>query len=291
MNARRLVPGLLAASLMLGVTVFTAIGQAQQPPIVVAFSPAKVSLDPAAADAVFQQAAARTIPLVAQNLIRPFGGGTVKEVRIRALHDGKMLYVELSWADAVQDRSPLRQTAFTDAVALQFPIRPGGPPSPFMGDKDRPVNIWQWKASWQEEITRGRDLRVAYPGMFVDYYYDVHLAKTAKDREGFNAGAAAGNLLSRPRRSSAVEDLVAWGFGTITSQPRQDVIGFGAWKAGRWTVIMSRPLGTPDEADVQFAPGGRTMVNFAVWDGRHSQRNGQKSVTLVWWPLTFSPTR
>lgn len=291
MNARRLVPGLLAASLMLGVTVFTAIGQAQQPPIVVAFSPAKVPLDPAAADAVFQQAAARTIPLVAQNLIRPFGGGTVKEVRIRALHDGKMLYVELSWADAVQDRSPLRQTAFTDAVALQFPIRPGGPPSPFMGDKDRPVNIWQWKASWQEEITRGRDLRVAYPGMFVDYYYDVHLAKTAKDREGFNAGAAAGNLLSRPRRSSAVEDLVAWGFGTITSQPRQDVIGFGAWKAGRWTVIMSRPLITPDEADVQFKPGESTLVNFAVWDGRHRQRNGQKNVTLMWWPLQFSAVR
>ncbi len=291
MNSRRLVPGLLAASLMLGVTVFTAIGQPQQPPIVVAFTTTKVPLDPAAADAIFQQAAARTIPLVAQNLIRPFGGGTVKEVRIRALHDGKLLYVELSWADAVQDRSPLRQTAFTDAVALQFPIRPGGPPSPFMGDKDRPVNIWQWKASWQEEIMRGRDLRVAYPGMFVDYYYDVHLAKTAKDREGFNAGAAAGNLLSRPRRSSAVEDLVAWGFGTITSQPRQDVIGFGTWKAGRWTVIMSRPLTTPDEADAQFKPGESTLVNFAVWDGRHRQRNGQKSVTLMWWPLHLSPAR
>jgi len=292
MTARRLFAGGVAAALGLGLSVVTAVGQPQQPPIVVAFTTAKVPLDPAVADAVFQQAEARTIPLVAQNLIRPFGGGTAKEIRFRALHDGKMIYAELSWTDATSDRTPLRQTAFTDAVALQFPLHLGPPlASPFMGDRTRPVNIWQWKASWQDEVTRGRDLKVAYPNMFVDYYYDVHLAKTARDREGFNAGAAAGNLVSQARRASAVEDLVAWGFGTITSQPHQDVIGFGAWKGGRWTVVMTRPLATPDEADVQFAPGGRTMVNFAVWDGRHSQRNGQKSVTLVWWPLTFSPAR
>ncbi len=307
MSIRRFVRGAAAAVLAIGVSaivaavvtilavgavILTAAGQPQQPPIVVAFTTSRVPLDPAAADAAFRQAEARTIPLVAQNLIRPFGGGTVKEIQIRALHDGKMVYVELSWADATADRTPLRQTAFTDAVALQFPVRPGTPlPSPFMGDRNRPVNIWQWKAAWQEEVTRGRDLRVAYPNMFVDYYYDVHLAKTANDRAGFNAGAAAGNLLSQPRRTSAVEDLVAWGFGTITSQSHQDVVGFGTWKGGRWMVIMARPLATPDEADVQFKPGESTLVNFAVWDGNHRQRNGQKNVTLLWWPLQFSPSR
>ncbi len=292
MMAHRLIAAVAAATLALGVAVFTAVGQPQQPPIVVAYTTAKVPLDPSAADAVFQQAAARTIPLVPQNLIRPFATSTVKEIRIRALHDGKMLYVELSWADATPDRAPLRQTVLTDAVALQFPLQLGAPlASPLMGDRNRPVNIWQWKASWQDEITQSRDLRAAYPNMFVDYYYDVHLAKTAKDREGFNAGAAAGNLLSRPRRSSAVEDLVAWGFGTITSHPHQDVIGFGTWKRGRWTVIMARPLATPDEADVQFKPGESTLVNFAVWDGHFRQRNGQKNITMVWWPLQLSPAR
>jgi len=292
MTPRRVFSGGAAAVVALGLTVVTAVGQPQQPPIAIAFTTAKVPLDPGAAGAIFQRAEARAIPLVAQSLIRPFGGGTVKEIRIRALHDGKMVYIELTWADATADRSPPRQTDFTDAVAVQFPLQLGPPlASPLMGDRTRPVNIWQWKASWQDEVTRGRDLKVAYPNMFVDYYYDVHLAKTARDREGFNAGASAGNLISQARRSSAVEDLVAWGFGTITSQPHQDVVGFGAWKGGRWTVVMARPLVTPDEADVQFASGGRTMVNFAVWDGRSGQRNGQKNVTLVWWPLQLSPVR
>jgi hypothetical protein len=292
MNVRRLVAGCLTASLVLGLAVVMAVGQPQQPPIVAAFTTSKVPLDPTAAAAVFRQAAPRTIPLVAQALIKPFGGGTVKEIQLSALHDGRMVYFELTWADATPDRGPLGPSGFTDAVALQFPLSTAPPlASPLMGDRNRPVNIWQWKAAWQDEVTRSRDLRAVYPHMFVDYYYDVHLAKTAREREGFNAGAAAGNLLSRPRRASAVEDLVAWGFGTVTTQAHQDVIGFGAWRGGRWTVVMARPLVTPDEADVQFAVGSPTLLNVAVWDGRQRQRNGQKSVTLTWWPLEFGPRR
>jgi hypothetical protein len=292
MSALRLAAGGTAVGLVLGLAVMIAVGQPQQPPIVVAFTAARVPLDPAAADIAFRRAEARTIPLVAQTLIKPFGGGTVREIRLRALHDRRMIYFELMWADPTSDRRGLRLAEFTDAVALQFPLTTDPPlASPLMGDRNRPVNIWQWKAAWQDEVTRGRDLRAIYPNMFVDYYYDVHLAKTARDREGFNAGVAAGNLLSRARRTSAAEDLVAWGFGTVTTQPRQDVIGFGVWKNGRWTVVMARPLVTRDESDVQFAPGKPTLVNFAVWDGGHQQRNGQKSVTLTWWPLTLRPAR
>lgn len=282
---------MMAAVLVLGIALFTAVGAPQQPPIEVAFTTAKVPLDVAKAVPVFGRAAAQTIPLIPQNLIKPFGGGTVREVRIRALSDGKMIYLELSWADPTHDATPPGQTTFTDAVALQFPVQAGVLPNPFMGDKEHPVNIWQWKAIWQDELVRARDLRATYPAMAVDYYYDVHLAKTDQDRQGFNAGVAAGNLLSVPRRTSAAEDLVAWGFGTITTQPRQDVLGTGVWRDGRWTVILTRPLVTPDEADVQFRGGEINHVNFAVWDGNNRDRNGQKNVTLTWWPLRLRPAR
>lgn len=286
------IVGLLLGGLVaLGVALFTVVGAPQQPPIDVVFTTAKVPLDVAKAAGVFQPAPARTISMMPQNLIKPFGGGTVKDVRIRALHDGKMIYIELSWPDSTRDSAPLRQTTFTDAVALQFPVEAGVLPNPFMGDKEHAVNIWQWKAIWQDELVRARDLRAAYPAMAVDYYYDVHLAKTAQDRQGFNAGAAAGNLLSASTRTSAAEDLVAWGFGTITTQPRQDVLGTGAWRDGRWTVILTRPLATPDEADVQFRVGETNHVNFAVWDGNNRDRNGQKNVTLTWWPLRLRPAR
>jgi hypothetical protein len=275
--------------LILGLVVILAIGQPAQPPIDVAFTTARIPLDVIKAQSALQRAAARTIPLIPQTLIRPYGGGTVKEVRIRALHDGRMVYIELSWTDATHNATPRRQTDFTDATALQWPAQPGGLPNPFMGDARQPVNIWQWKASWQDELARVRDLRAAYPAMSVDYYYDTRFLKDEAARRTFNAGAAAGNLLSLPTRASAVEDLVAWGFGTLTTQPHQDVVGFGVWKAGRWTVLLARPLQTQDPADVQFQPGGTVFVNFAVWDGGNRDRNGQKNVTLNWWPLRLQP--
>lgn len=280
---------IIVAALILGLVVILAIGQPAQPPIDVAFTAARIPLDVLKAQPAFLRASARTIPLIPQSLIRPFGGGTVNEVRIRALHDGKMIYIELSWSDSTQNAAPRRQTDFSDAAALQWPAQPGGLPNPFMGDPQRPVNIWQWKASWQEELARARDLRAAYPAMSVDYYYDTKFLNAETARRTFNAGAAAGNLLSLPVRTSAVEDLAAWGFGTLTTQPHQDVIGFGAWKEGRWTVLLARPLQTQDPADVQFQPGQTVFVNFAVWDGGNRDRNGQKNVTLNWWPLRLQP--
>lgn len=287
----RLAAGILVCALTVSIAVLAAVGQTQRPPIVVRFTTARVPADPAAAAQVFAQVEARTIPLVPQTVVKPFGGGAVPDLRVRALHDGRMIYWELSWADATDDRMPPRATAFTDAVAVQFPVRyePGRLPSPIMGEATRPVNIWQWKATWQDDVTRGRDLRAAFPNMFVDYYYDVHLATTAHARAGFNAGLAAGNPVSRLRRTTAAEDLVAWGYGTLAHQPRQDVVGFGRWRDGRWTVVLARPLATPDEMDTQFQPGGATVINFAVWDGRRGERNGQKNVTLFWWEVRLEP--
>ncbi len=285
MRFSRLAAWGAAGTLILGLAVMTAVGQTPQPPIDVPLTTARIPLSVEGAAKVLERVPARSIPLIPQTLIRPFGGGTIREVRIRALHDGKMLYLLLAWNDATVDGSPQRLTTFTDAVALQFPVQSGTLPNPFMGEKDRPVNIWQWKASWQEELLQARTLRKAYPAMSVDYYYDVQFLKDETARRTFNAGAASGNLLSQPRRTSAVEDLVAWGFGTLTTQPRQDVIGFGAHRGGRWTVLLARPLRTDDPADVQFRPGATTHVNFAVWDGGNKDRNGQKNVTLMWWPL------
>jgi len=288
-SALRMLTATIAVVLILLLTVILAIGQPAQPPIEVAFTTARIPLDVIKAQSAFQKAAARTIPLIPQTLIRPFGGGTVKEVRIRALHDGAMIYIELSWADPTRNATPRRQTEFTDAAALQWPAQPEGLPNPFMGDPRQPVNIWQWKASWQDELAQVRDLRAAYPAMSVDYYYDTRFLQDEAARRAFNAGAAAGNLLSLPTRASAVEDLAAWGFGTLTTQPHQDVVGFGAWQSGRWTVLLARPLRTQDPADVQFRPGETAFVNFAVWDGGNRDRNGQKNVTLTWWPLRLQP--
>src|SRR3972149_9637613 len=96
---RRIAAALVVSLAMVVLGVVTMPGQAQQPPIDVPFPSAKVPLDVERAAAVFGRAPARSIPLIPQTIVRPYGGGTVKEVRLRALHDGKMIYLELSWAD------------------------------------------------------------------------------------------------------------------------------------------------------------------------------------------------
>lgn len=84
-------------------------------------------------------------------------------------------------------------------------------------------------------------------------------------------------------RRSAVENLLAAGVGTITSDPAeaQLVRGEGRWADGKWRVVMVRSLRTPDGRDAQFQPGESTAVAFAVWDGAQRARDSQKAVS-VW---------
>ena len=75
----------------------------------------------------------------------------------------------------------------------------------------------------------------------------------------------------------------AAGPGTITFRlaKSQLVTAHGVWKDGRWTVVMTRSLAVagPDDG-VALAPGESASIAFAVWDGAHRDRNGQKQVSI-----------
>jgi len=45
------------------------------------------------------------IPLSAQNVATPQGGGSIRAVTVRALNDGERIFFRLEWADATQDVS------------------------------------------------------------------------------------------------------------------------------------------------------------------------------------------
>ena len=95
----------------------------------------------------------------------------------------------------------------------------------------------------------------------------------------YNPGRATGNILSDARmRVSAVEDLNAEGFSTLTTQAHQDVAGEGNWRNNRWAVVFKRALKTGDANDTQFG-GGKAPMAIAIWDGQNKERNGQKAVT------------
>lgn len=224
--------------------------------------------------AVWDQATPVDIPLTQQNLTPPMGGGTIKTITARALHDGKRLYILAEWQDSTQDLSTATVTSFRDAVAIEFPTVKGQAlPSFCMGQAGGLVNIWQWKADWQDGIDKGFvSIKDIYPNMVSDSY-------PFSDDDTFYPGRAAGNLLSRVQRDTPVENLVATGFGTLTTADQQPVQGVGRWKDGKWRVLFVRDFEVKAEGVAQFKPGDTTSVAFAAWDGSQGDRDGQKSVS------------
>jgi mono/diheme cytochrome c family protein len=204
---------------------------------------------------------------------------TIYAVAVRATHDGKRLALLCTWKDPVADGAPVRVQDFQDAVALQFSMS-GNTPFLGMGDASNPVNIWQWKAGWQQEADGHRqDMVEQYPSMHVDTYF----------RTSYRTAADAGNEVAIPHRSP-VEDANARGFGTLKSQPAsgQNVSGKGIWRDGSWSVIFLRDLKSKEADDVKLAVGKPVPVAFAVWDGQNRDRNGRKVVSN-WHKLILEP--
>lgn len=213
------------------------------------------------------------VPLSAQNATPPMGGHRWT-ISARAVHDGTDLYLEVQWADGSRNLSVGRPQDFTDAVAVQWPaVASTSVPAICMGAPDATVNIWQWRAAWQADIERGfqGSVRTQYPNAAVDEY-PFH------GQDLYYPGRYAGNPFSILHRTSPVDNLVAGGFGSLTSDPDGALNGWGEWRNGQWRVVFVRPLSSGVEGSVQLRAPDLTDVTFAVWDGKAMERNGMKSV-------------
>lgn len=226
------------------------------------------------------------VPLSAQQVTPPMGGHRWT-LEARAANDGENIYIEVEWPDSTRDRSVGAPQDFTDAVAVQFPAVAGQQVPAFcMGASDATVNIWQWKAAWQEDVHRGFQgaVKTLYPNAAVDWY-PFHGDSL------FYPGRDLGNPFSATHRTSPVDNLVAGGFGSLTADPTPLVNGWGAWRNGHWRVVFQRPLQVTNEGNVDFGADDWTDVAFAVWDGASQERDGMKSVAnFVTLHITSAPT-
>lgn len=251
-------------------------------------------LDVESLSGAFKDAQGVAVPLQMQDKAFPNGGGSVNSADVKAVHDGLTIYFQISWKDPTENARAIAIHEFRDAVALMFPlgavnITPAEHFSPRMGDREKPVNLWHWKADWESDLlVKGEleDVEAQYPNMHDDWntnpfspYYHRDMITSVSVLSG---GRAALNLLSQPGRRRTVEDLNAEGFGTLTTQDHQDVNGCSQYKDGTWTVIIYRSLITEDPHDVQFVPGGNSFFNMAVWNGNEKDRNGQKNISTQW---------
>jgi mono/diheme cytochrome c family protein len=199
-------------------------------------------------------------------------------LQVAALHDGRTLAIRLRWQDQTRDDRVVRPQDFEDMAAVQL-FR--GKPEPFlgMGATGQPVDVWLWRAGRATNGGRPADVDTTYPNMAVDLY---PFEKEGK-KSPFLTARAVGNAHSDPARGFTGSSLQARGFGTLSMRPRpsQVVSAAGSWEeAGRWTVILRRPLKVGKEDGLALAPGERVSIAFALWDGSAGDRNGQKLVSI-----------
>lgn len=251
------------------------------------------------------------IELLPQMITNPmWPDPATKWVIVQAAVNDESIAIRLEWVDATRNDILVQSQQYRDQAAVMFPVDQQGPVPPFtMGGDGQPVNIWQWKATWDKEGAGKagnegmQDLEDQYDYMAMgsgSYYIyepdgglklaDEHY-KHYSERQTFidpgmgknegvyNTGRASGNILSdNTLRHSPVEDLNAEGFSTLTTQAHQNVDGYGNWSNNRWSVVFKRSLKTDDPNDTQFE-GGKTPIAFAIWNGRNKERNGQKALT------------
>ncbi len=220
----------------------------------------------------------------------------IRNLRVKAAHNGADVAICLEWDDPTPNASILRHEDFSDAVAVQFALGDDTTIETLtMGVAQSPINIWHWQAAREMDVARYRDVETVYPGMVADDYPWSGTAYPNRPESGsassiavptdyettFLTALAAGNPVSKPEGVRAVHELNAAGFGSLTSQPEtaQSVEGVGVWDNGVWKVVVVRRMKSTDKRDADFQVGGSISLAFAVWDGSHGDRNGQKAVT------------
>lgn len=241
--------------------------------------------DPAWANAPEHVATLLLQDLVEPRLMTP----STPEVRVRAFANGTHIAFRLEWPDAEVNDLP-GAGRFPDGCAVQLPQTADVTvPDPQMGMAGRGVNITYWRADWQASVNgRGDTIKDLYPNATVDHYpFDapsLEQGSAARDEAArrYAPADAVGNRRGGAR-TSAVEDLLAEGPGTITRAAATTSRGVGARTPQGWAVVITRAL--PDG----LSPAARTQVAFAIWEGS-AQESGARKMRSAWVGLSLKET-
>lgn len=253
-------------------------------------------------DALWKKASAFKIPLM---LLWQRPDAPWRDINVKALHNGKEIAFHMEWKDETMNTT-IGVNTFRDGAALQFPassqmghgdaghkhVSGMTPPLFLMGHGEGKevagaVNIWHWKADWQEAIDHGVKPDMPMKALLDRETERNTMEKAAAGWEVAMAGGGTGTFGSRLLVKSPVENLIAGGFGTLTMRgaKSQNISGKGQWKDGVWSVVFKRALEGADD-DVKFDIGKLTPIAFATWDGGQSEVDGMKALS-TWYYVSL----
>lgn len=239
---------------------------------------------------LWQEAKAdQIISLLGQPMVAPKPKKTeTSAIHVTAVHDGKWIAFRLKWKDPEISESGKLAT-FSDAVALQFPIKNNEAPPPIMmGGKDDPVHLFHWRYEYQLDTENGKKtIDQIYPNMTTDMYPMDYKQKgnykeaSAEQKDSYVGGTAAGNPQSFQKHG--VDEIFAEGFGSSAVTDSHLAKGKGIWKNGEWTVYIARPLAYAKGS--RLIAGKKSNIAFAVWQGGEKEVGAIKSLTMLWTPM------
>jgi len=248
---------------------------------------------PEAHASYWNSAAAVDISLMAQPMINPRPKETTTAtVSVRSVHDGKWVAFLLKWKDTeLSEAGKLGQ--FSDAAALQFPIKDKEVPPPIlMGAKGDPVHLFHWRAQYQRDMEVGKPrMKDIYPNLNIDSYpmdypdWGSYRRSTKAERDQFSPGIASGN--PQAYRKTGVDEIYAEGFSTSSVQEGHNSRGHGEYRDGEWNLVIARPLAA--EGGSVLVPGKNSFIAFAIWQGGKGEVGSRKCVTMTWTSLAVEP--
>ena len=241
--------------------------------------------DPAAA--YWQGLAEGEIVMTAQPMVAPRPDvATTEKVFVKAVTDGKLAAFRIRWRDPERSMAG-RLGEFSDALALEFPVKTDPLPPVMMGAAGAPVHIFHWRAQYQRDHEEGKPtIATLYPNASIDMYpmeFKDQPGAHEAGREQFSPGAAVGNPQSYAK--GGVDEIIAEGYSTSSVQAGSEGhAAHGDWANGEWTLVIVRPLAT--EGGSNLAPGQRAFIAFAAWQGGKLEVGSRKCVTMAWLPVS-----
>ncbi|MFQ5851233.1 MAG: c-type cytochrome [Candidatus Binatia bacterium] len=125
-------------------------------------------------DPIWEEAEPLDVPLSGQVIVAPrWQNHSVDLISVRSLYNKGAIVFLMEWDDRFKDAvhreelvsvkdtyakpDPKKKWILRDAIEIQFPLKiPQGADRPyfFLGQPDEPVNLWRWKADWNEDARR-----------------------------------------------------------------------------------------------------------------------------------------